>query len=480
MNVKTNQRLMEGAMSPLRARFPLLIALLGAFPFILSLSSFPREKLSSLFLPWIIHAEVARPGTTRVSVASTGEQGDSICDYPSISEDGRFVVFTSAATNLVRGDTNHQWDIFARDLQTGRTSRVSSPLDGSQANGYSSAPVISADGRFIAFSSEATNLVTGDTNDWMDIFVHDQQTGKTERVSLSSHGGQGNEEARIPAISADGRFVAFASGASNLVENDDNGNFDIFVHDRQTGATERVSVASNGDEANSVSYSPVISGDGRYVAFDSRASNLVPEDPTDQMDVFVHDRNTGRTILVSVNSAGQKGNWRSYFPALSADGRYVSFGSGASNLVPGDTNRNPDIFVRDLLTGVTTRVSVSSQGEQANWFSLYSSISPDGQFVAFQSFASNLVGGDTNEQADIFVHDRQTGETVRVSISSEGKQADGQSWDPEVSAGGRIIFQSSAGNLVFGDTNAAADIFVYDREAGRPPTGLLPIPTPVP
>jgi Tol biopolymer transport system component len=198
------------------------------------------------------------------------------------------------------------------------------------------------------------------------------------------------------------------------------------------------------------------------------------------MDVFVHDRNTGQTILVSVNSAGQKGNWRSYFPAISADGRYVSFGSGASNLVPGDTNRNPYIFVRDLLTGVTTRVSVSSQGEQANWFSLYSSISPDGQFVAFQSFASNLVGGDTNEQADIFVHDRQTGETVRVSISSEGKQADGQSWDPEVSAGGRIIFQSSAGNLVFGDTNAAADIFVYDREAGRPPTGLLPIPTPVP
>jgi len=294
------------------------------------------------------------------------------------------------------------------------TTRVSVDSAGTQGTGgHSYETSLSADGRFVAFRSEATNLVAGDTNAADDIFVHDRQTGTTTRVSVDSAGTQGNSYSYTPSISADGRYVAFLSNASNLVAGDTNASWDIFVHDRQTGTTTRVSVDSTGTQGNGASaYHPSLSADGRFVAFLSEASNLVAGDTNGRSDIFVHDRQTGTTTRVSVDSAGTQGTGgHSYTPSISADGRYVAFASTATNLVAGDTNGTGDIFVHDRQTG----------------------------FVAFFSYATNLVAGDTNGLRDIFVHDRQTGTTIRVSVDSAGTQGNGNSFAPSISADGRFV-----------------------------------------
>ena len=247
--------------------------------------------------------------------------------------------------------------------------------------------------------------------------------GETTRLSVASDGSEGNGSSALPAISADGRYVAFESLARNLVSDDTNNFADIFVHDRQTGETTRASVASDGAEANHASLAPGISADGRYVAFWSSASNLVPDDTNDTADIFVRDRHTGETTRVSVSSDGTEANgFSAFIPTISADGRYVAFQSSATNLVSGDTNNFADIFVHDRQTGETTRASVAGDGTEGNNSSDYPSISADGRYVAFHSSASNLVPDDTNDTADIFVHDRQTGETTRVSVASDGTE----------------------------------------------------------
>jgi archaellum component FlaF (FlaF/FlaG flagellin family) len=345
--------------------------------------------------------------TSRVSVASDGTQGNHVSWFPSVSADGRYVAFESNADNLVPSDTNNFEDIFVHDRQTGQTSRISVASDGTQGNGYSAIPAISADGRYVAFSSNADNLVSGDTNGVRDVFVHDRQTGQTSRVSVASDGTQVNNHADSPvAISADGRYVTFESRADNLVPDDTNGFQDVFVHDRQTGQTSRVSVASDGTQGNGLSSGASISSDGSYVAFFSNATNLVPGDTNNDADVFVHDRQTGQTSRVSVTSSGIQGNSGSYWPFISADGRYVAFDSAANNLVPGDTNNIQDMFVHDRQTGQISRVSVASDGTQANDRSYAPSVSADGRYVAFVAEASNLVPGDTNGFPDVFVHDR--------------------------------------------------------------------------
>jgi Tol biopolymer transport system component len=416
----------------------------------------------------VVHAE---PGiTTRVSVASDGSQGDYYSYLPSISADGRYVAFVSRANNLVDGDTNGFIDVFVHDRQTGQTTRVSVASGGEQGDRGSSNPSISADGRYLAFESEARNLVDNDTNGRSDVFVHDRQTGQTTRVSISTGGDQANDASMDPSISADGRYVSFLSRANNLVDNDTNGMLDIFVHDRQTGQTTRVSVASSGEEGDlGAGARPSISADGRYVAFASSARNLVDNDTNDMLDIFVHDQQTGQTTRVSVASDGEQGNDNSYAPSVSADGRYVAFASYADNLVTGDTNDRVDIFVRDRQTGQTTRVSVASNGEQGDRSSSYPSISADGRYVVFYSEARNLVAGDTNFRLDVFVHDRQTGETTRVSIASNGDQGnDDVDYFSSISADGRYAaFASKANNLVSGDTNGVRDVFVHDRGGGE-------------
>jgi len=402
--------------------------------------------------------------TSRISVGSNGAQGNAD-SYPlSISADGRYVAFYSYADNLVAGDTNGTYDVFVRDRHSGTTELVSVDSAGVQGNGYSINGSISADGRYVAFESIATNLVSGDTNGVSDIFVHDRQVGETQRVSLDSAGVEGNDASLAPSISGDGRFLVFISLATNLVAGDTNGVSDIFVHDRQSATTERVSVDSAGVQGNAYCYSATISADGLTVAFQTYSSNLVAGDTNGFGDVFVRDRQSNTTEIVSVDSAGTQGNNESYASLISADGRYAVFVSYASNLVTGDTNGSQDVFLRDRQSGTTERVSVDSAGAQGNGASFPSAITPGGRYVAFQSDATNLVAGDANGFGDVFVRDRQSGTTELVSVGSAGTQGNADSYFPLITGDGRTVaFYSSATNLVSGDTNGTNDAFVRDR-----------------
>jgi Tol biopolymer transport system component len=346
------------------------------------------------------------------------------------------------------------------------TRRVNLGPGGVQGDQTSLETSMSADGRWIAFASLASTLVAGDTNGVSDIFVSDRWTGTTTRVNVGPGGVEaatGNTlGSRVPTISGDGRFVAFESWATNLVEGDTNNWQDVFVHDRQTGTTTRVSVGPGGVQGNRGSVSASISADGRFVAFESSADNLVAGDTNGVGDVFVHDRQAGTTTRVSVGPAGVQSSGGA-FPVISGDGRRVAFQSFASDLVPGDTNNAHDVFVHDRQTGTTTRVSVGAAGE-ANFSSYSADISADGRFVAFISVASNLVEGDTNVREDVFVRDLQTEATTRVSVGPGGTEANLYSFFPALSADGRFVaFASWASNLVAGDTNNTQDVFVHDR-----------------
>jgi Tol biopolymer transport system component len=428
----------------------------------------PQRTASALLSTLLLAGVCSAQTTERVSVDSSGAQGNSGSAGDSISADGRYVAFWTDADNLVPGDTNVIHDIFVHDRETGVTERVSVSSAGVQGNNWSAVPSISADGRYVAFESWASNLVPGDLNAFGDVLVHDRQTGVTERVSVDSSGAEGNDRSWFPSISADGRYVAFESSANNLVPGDTNGAPDVFVHDRQTGVTERVSVDSSGLQGSSPSVVPSISADGRHVAFTSFASNLVPGDTNSERDVFVHDRQTDETDRISVSSIGAEGIGWSEEASISADGRFITFSSLADNLVVGDTNGQRDIFVNDRQTGETKRASLSSSGVQGNHTSFSSSISADGRHVAYCSAANNLVPGDTNTFSDAFVHDRQTGVTERVSVSSssvEGK--DGGAGSTSISADGRhVAYTSWQDNLVPGDTNFGPDVFVHDRWDG--------------
>jgi Ca2+-binding RTX toxin-like protein len=381
---------------------------------------------------------------TPISVDSAGNQGNSSSYNPSISADGRFVAFYSEASNIVPGDTNNSYDIFVRDTLTNTTTLVSLDSAGNQGNSDSYSASISADGRFVAFSSEASNIVPGDTNNYADIFVRDRLTNTTTRVSVDSAGNQGNRDSYSPSISADGRFVAFYSEASKLVPGDTDENGDIFVRDRLTNTTTPVSVNSAGNQTFSESNFPSISADGRFVAFESFASDIVPGDinydtETAVRDVFVRDTLTNTTTRVSVNSAGNQGSSDSDSASISADGRFVAFTSGASNIVPGDTNNSYDLFVRDTLTNTTTLVPLDSAGNQGNSSSSSPSISADGRFVAFDSKSSNLVPGDTNNTGDIFVVD--TSSTPNVINGTPGN-------DNQTGTSGSDIINGSEGDDV--------------------------------
>lgn len=421
-------------------------------------------------------AAASPPTTTRVSVSSAGAQADRDTYAAAISADGRYVVLNSIARNLVPGDTNDASDVFVHNRVSGQTTRISVSTGGLQGNGSSDSAAMSANGRYIVFASTASNLVDGDTNHASDVFLHDQASGVTTRLSVGRSGRQANGPSAMPAISADGRYVAFQSFASNLVRGDTNGLTDAFVRDLATGKTTRVSLTSRGRQARcNIGYcestEPVLSEHGRYVAFQSSATNLVRHDTNRLGDVFVRDRRTGKTTRMSVDSRGRQGggdrtNNGSNAPAISGNGRYVVFHSADSNLVRGDTNGVFDIFVHDRRTGRTTRVSVSSSGAQANQESLGAvSISSDGRYIAFTSLASNLVAGDANEITDVFLRDDAAGTTTLASLGQAGNQGDDASSATGVafSANDRYLaFSSWAANLVVGDTNIVADAFVRD------------------
>ncbi len=413
-----------------------------------------------------------------VKVGDPTKAGNGGSFVPVISANGRFVAFDSNASDLVTGtepnclhppskgkDCNNTTDIFVYNLKTNEVTRVSVDSNGfeGERDEESFAPAISADGQIVAFESLA-KLVSTDGNTLRDIFVHAQ--GETTQVSVNSAGEAGNGASLAASISADGRFVAFASFSANLVANDTNDFMDIFVRDREKGETERVSVSSAGTQGHGgASFAPAISADGRFVAFESTASDLVAYDTNGASDVFLHDRVTEETIRISATAAGSQGDGPSFAPAISADGCVVAFESDAANLDKPDSNSARDIFVYDCKKEANEklkRVSVSTNKQAGNGDSFSPTLSANGRVVAFSSRASDLVDNDRNSASDIFVYDRRKQKIKRVSIDVNGQEGDRGSFSPSLSANGKaVVFDSDANNLVpnIADAKKIADIF---------------------
>jgi Tol biopolymer transport system component len=417
-------------------------------------------------LALIALAAAARAQETliRVSVDSEGNQIAGHNSFPiDVSWDGRVTTFWGA------GFQGSPWiAVYTHDRVTGATHIVSVDSAGNPNNDHCASSSLSADGRYVAFTGDATNLVPGDTNFAPDAFVHDLYTGETTRVSVGSGGTQANDYSNVPMLSSDGRYVAFESAADNLAPGDTNGWSDVFLHDRVTQETRLVSVTSAGIPSTGYSDAPSISARGRHVAFASSGADFVAGDTNGSYDVFVHDFVTGQTVCASLTPAGVPGNAPSRAPALSRGGRYVAFPSYASDLVSDDTNGVCDVFVRDLALNSTTRVSVDSSGAQLTLESwpLVVSISADGQVVGFTTAALSTAPTPLYQSV---VHDRRTGETRIVSTTPEFVEGNQRSWATTLSADGRfVVFASEATDLVPRDTNGGFDIFSFDRFGDSP------------
>ena len=380
--------------------------------------------------------------------ASSGARRAAL--YGDSAGAGRFVVFDSTASGLALFDSDATWDVFLRDRDAGTTSLLSLAADGRRGgDSFSVRPAMSSDGRFVTFVSDAKNLVPEPTTG-VQTYVRDLETAKTELVSVALRGAPQDAQSLSGQISADGRFVTFESGATNLVAEDANGRYsDIFVRDRQARTTELASVSSDEEQGSRTSQGADISEDGRYVVFTSDSTNLVVGDANGLEDVFVRDRGSGTTELVSLSGDEQQGNGSIVGkPEMSANGRYVAFASTSSNLVPGDTNQRTDIFVRDRVLGTTERVSISDDERELPEASGNVSASADFRFIAFTTTATNVVPGDTNALVDVFVRDRVARTTRRVSLTDDDRQADGRSHTPTISADGRfVVFTSTSANL---------------------------------
>lgn len=465
-------------------------------------------------------ASVSRLGTVRPQHSSA----------PMISENGRFVVFESEAAGLIEGGENMPGGVFVRDLQKKTTQRVDVAFDGSAPHDSADSATISADGRFVAFRSFAGNsLLPPDSPPTRSAyFVRDLRTGLTQPVVVELEGDQHFHPDRIaPLVSRDGRYVAFSHHASNLVPRDRNDGVDLFLRDTQTNTTELItrrdpklpsatsisidggvisppSLTADGSQVFFVSFSVTLTPDlfprsayhfepklflrplaspgniehlpfntygafvsqnGRFALFQTYES-LVPDD-TNGLDWYVLDRETGTSARANLSHEGSRlDSFGIAQSGMSDDGRYVGFASSASNVVPGDANGRNDVFVRDLLLGTTTRVSVAPDGTEANGDSDSASLSLDGRFVVFQSFASNLVPDDHNQTRDIFVRDLLLGTTERVSVNSDGQEGNSFSHSPLISGDGQCVaFISYSSNLA-NSVDSSGSIFWHDRETG--------------
>jgi Tol biopolymer transport system component len=363
------------------------------------------------------------------------------------------VVFDSGCSGLVSGDGNDDWDVFVRDRLDDLTLCVSVTPTGAVGDEASQGSVISSDGRYVAFQSFAGNLVPEDADHRPDVFVRDLEAGAAELVSIGEDGEQLTGDCWLCTMTADGRYVLFQTGACEV----------LFARDRELGVTERVSWHENGDP-NGHAWGNDITPDGRFVLFRSEESYVL-SDTNSCRDVFVRDRILGTVERVSIGTDGEEGDQPAGGVAsISNDGRYVAFSSDASTLVPGDTNGCRDVFLRDRELGTTTRISLDAEGNQLDADSGGPTISGDGRYVAFHSEAEGVVPSHTPVSTDIFVWDRQTDTTELASISTAGEPADDGSWASSISEAGRfVVFTSSATNLVPGDTNEHCDVFIRDR-----------------
>lgn len=402
-----------------------------------------------------------------VSISSDGTPGNGDCYGMAISRNGRIIAFMSASDNLVENDTSSQGNIFARDMETGQTTLESVTTSGQAANGPSQWPSLSDDGRYLAFDSFATNLYENDTNERVDIFSRDRQTGKTRLVSASSNETPSNGDSGQPSISGDGSTVVYTSLAYNLTEDEVCTKSgipvsEVFMTRLSPFDTSLLDLRPTGNGCQNSNEALDISRDGQIVLIRSGVDGLLQGDQDGLNDLFVLDRRNGQLTLVSLGTDGTPANDDIDITAqMTPDGRFVVFLTAANNLVQGDTNGTYDVFVRDLVNKETTMVNLGANSEQANADAYFSGISDDGRFVCFSSDATNLVNGDTNGKVDIFVRDLEQKRTALVSLAPDGTPADDNSYWPVISGDGRYIaFVSEAHNLVESDNKDVADVFI--------------------
>ncbi|MCP2246333.1 TolB family protein [Lentzea aerocolonigenes] len=406
----------------------------------------------SLVVAAVLVVGLSSSASASFSVLRPLTHGNGDSTTPVTSADGRYVAFPSLASNLVHGDRNGVSDVFVSDLRTGVVRSASRGGNGPSFD----PPALSADGRFVAFVSSASNLVPGDTNGVDDVFVTDMRTGRVERVS----GGNGPAYGS-PAMSADGRYVAFRSEASTLVEGDTNGVADVFLTDRSLGRVTRISTSASGAQGDKlVHHGLAMSADGRLVVFPSAATNLVPGDTNGSVDMFVKDVVSGAVERVNVSASGAQTSSYTLMPAITPDGSRVLFVAWGDTLVPGDTEDTPDIFMKDLRTKAITRVNTRPDGTVANAQPYQPSVSADGRFVVFSSLASNLVRHDSNNVDDVFLKDVVSGAVVRLS-ERFGRQGNNFSVAPTISADGRtVVFATLATNLW---ATPSSELLVHNR-----------------
>lgn len=461
-----------------------------------------------------------------LSVNTAGNGGNNDTHQVSISADGQIVALESSASDLVAVDANGETDIFVRDLNAGTTVRVMG-VGGTEPDADSDIYNLSADGRYVTFSSGATNLVANDTNASGDVFVYDTINETVTRVSVDSAGVEGNDRSRDPATDSTGRFVAFGSEASNFSADDGDNISDIYVHDQVSGITRLVSYSLLNNHVESSGFSPCITFDngsvlvgfesrepmeslvdvndvkdvflrnvidettvlisqadsqgpypvyagvessvggdldytGRYVALSSDATNFDFETGFNDQ-ILLLDRRKGVYQLLSDNGSGLASDGYSDDASMNHDASKVAFESYATDLVPNDLNGVQDIFVKTVGGGVV-RASVDSAGIEANGFNSKPVMADEADVVVFLSSADNLVVNDSNNRTDVFVHDLLSQATSRVSLSSAGAELGSTSYNPDISADGRyVVFDTHDGTVVAGDTNNDSDVFRYDR-----------------
>lgn len=408
----------------------------------------------------ISHADA----TSRISLSLNGQDPSGFSVLPAVSYDGRYIAFASNARNLTSDPANGATQIYVRDRLSGATELISKGVSGLPGTAESLYPTISGDARFVAYTSSSSDLVSGDTNGKTDVFVYDRRAKRTQRISLTESNKECKGDSYHAAISANGNTVAFLSKAPNIVAGA-TGIVNVYLRDLVRKKTELVSVNLSGKHANGSCdfFLPSISADGVVIAFNSLASDLTAGDTNGRWDIFVRDRQSKTTTCASKLAAGGPGNSDSYLPSLTANGRYVVFYSWASNLIANDTNGRVDVFVADLWYGGIERVSVAADGSQSNGDSNDPSISADGRYVAFKSLATNLVTGSSNGLWHAYVYDRRYHTTAEVDVSSTGVQANGRCdfLGPKLSGDAQCVaYNSLATNLVAGDGNSTWDVYV--------------------
>ncbi|HUR26551.1 MAG TPA: calcium-binding protein [Planctomycetota bacterium] len=413
---------------------------------------------------------IAQAPTVLVHVSSGGIQGNGAAIATptlGVSDDGSVIAFASAASNLVAGDANGVMDIFVRDRALSTTELVSCALTGVPGNALSQSPTASDDGRYVAFESTASNLVAADGNGQSDVFLRDRLLGTTTRLSEPQGGGDANGASSDPFVSGNGRFVSFSSMATNLVPNDLNARADIFVLDLTTGAIVLASIDTNGVQGNLDSRTSCLSDDGTVVAFTSNSTNLWPNDGNGHMDTFVRDLTTNTTVAASLTPAGSTAsNGTSSNLAISGDGAFVAFSSRSQEL--GSEPNRLEIYVYDRVAATTTLVSRSFMGVQSGG-SDQPSLSDDGRYVAFHSDSNKLVNLDFGPKSDIFVVDLTNGEVTRASMDMNGDNAVSDSTGATLSGDGRCVAYASAANdLVPNDLNSTWDVFAHDLTRTQP------------